>query len=102
LFGTNGWEIVEELPDVNKPAILKEGFGTLAWQYVPELADVDEIELVGLCTDICVMSNAIILKALYREKKISVNLDCTAATSKEAFDASITIFKSCQIELIGG
>jgi hypothetical protein len=48
------------------------------------------------------MSNAIILKAMYPETKVSVNLNCTAATSDDAFKASIEIFKSCQVDLIGG
>ena len=67
-----------------------------------EIMNADEIEIVGLVTNICVMSNALMLKALRPEAKISVNLNCTAATSDEAFKASIEIFKSCQVELIGG
>ncbi len=102
IAGTEGWDIADGLYVEGCNVILKPSFGSLAWDKVVELNNADEIELLGLCTDICVMSNAIILKAMYPETKVSVNLDCTAATSDTAFKASIEIFKSCQVELIGG
>mgnify|MGYP003302883855 FL=1 len=98
VFQTPGWEIVNDAYVKGTPIILKETFGTFSWKALYDIAD--EIELVGLCTDICVLSNAIILKAQFPEKRIVVNLNCTAATTPEAFNASLEIFKSCQIETI--
>ena len=98
--GTEGWEIPSDIYVEGCKVILKPAFGFINWTSVSELADADEIELVGLCTDICVMSNAIILKALYPETKVAVKKNCTAATSDTAYNASMTIFNSCQVDLI--
>ena len=58
-----------------------------------------EIELVGLCTDICVISNAILLRAMFPNTKISVSSSCCAGTSKERHNASLEVMKSCQIDV---
>ena len=100
--GTDGWMIPSDIYVEGCKVICKPTFGFLNWASVEEIMNADEIEIVGLVTNICVMSNALMLKALRPEAKISVNLNCTAATSDDAFKASIEIFKSCQIELIGG
>lgn len=59
-----------------------------------------EYQLVGLCTDICVISNALLLKAFWPELKISVDSRCCAGTTKEAHDAALTVMQSCQIEVL--
>lgn len=100
--GTDGWMIPTDIYVEGCKVICKPTFGFLNWQSVEEIMNADEIEIVGLVTNICVVSNAIIIKALRPEAKVSVNLNCTAATSDDAFKASVEIFKSCQIELIGG
>jgi nicotinamidase-related amidase len=102
IAGTKGWEIPSDIYVEGCKVILKPTFGFLNWSSVEEIMNADEIEIIGLVTNICVMSNAIMLKALRPEIKISVNLNCTAATSKEAFDASVQILNSCQVETIGG
>lgn len=58
-----------------------------------------EIELVGLCTDICVVSNAILLRAMFPNTRISVSSSCCAGTSKERHNASLEVMKSCQIDV---
>ena len=58
-----------------------------------------EIELVGLCTDICVVSNAILLRAMFPNTEISVASSCCAGTSKERHNASLEVMKSCQINV---
>lgn len=98
--GTEGWEIPSDIYIEGCKVILKPTFGFINWMSVQELADADEIELIGLCTDICVMANSMIIKALYPETKVSVKKDCTAATSDAAYDASMKIFTSCQVDLI--
>lgn len=58
------------------------------------------IEIVGLCTDICVVSNALILRAKFPNAKIICDASCCGGTSKEAHDAALTVMKSCQIDVI--
>ena len=79
---TAGWEICDELkPYVNK-VIDKITFGSVD---LPEIIksygeEIEEIELCGLCTDICVISNAMILKASFPETKIIIDSKCCAST----------------------
>ena len=61
----------------------------------------ESIELVGLCTDICVVSNALILKALYPEVEITVDASCCAGVTPESHKAALTTMKMCQINVIG-
>lgn len=76
-------------------------FGSTA---LPELIrghNYDYIELVGLCTDICVISNALLLKANYPEMDIAVDASCCAGTTPENHKAAIQVMKMCQIDIIG-
>ena len=59
-----------------------------------------EIEIIGLCTDICVVSNALILKAKFPEVNIIVDALCCAGVTKESHNAALTTMKMCQIEVI--
>ena len=61
----------------------------------------DEVELIGLCTDICVVSNALIIKALFPENKVSVDASCCAGVTPETHQAALTTMKMCQIEVFG-
>ena len=58
------------------------------------------IELIGLCTDICVVSNALIIKALFPEIRVSVDSSCCAGVTPESHEAALTTMKMCQIEVI--
>jgi nicotinamidase-related amidase len=60
---------------------------------------IDEIEIVGLVSSICVISNALILKAALPETKVSVPRDCTAGISKEDNDAAFIVMKCCQLSV---
>ena len=62
--------------------------------------DIDEIELLGLCTDICVISNAMILKASFPEVKIVVNGKLSAGVTKESHQNALNAMKAVQIEII--
>lgn len=93
---TEGWEIadgiyVEGCDIVNKPS-----FGYTGWKDY----DFEEVELVGLCTDICVVSNALVLKALFPEIKISVDAKCCAGVTPQSHDAALTTMNMCQIEVL--
>ena len=79
----------------------KYTFGYTDWkQRLPEESEIDSIEVVGLCTDICVVSNALILRALYPGTPITVDASCCAGTSKDAHNAALTVMRSCQIDII--
>ena len=58
-----------------------------------------EIELVGLCTDICVVSNALLLKAVMPEISISVDASCCAGVTPESHEAALTTMRMCQIQV---
>lgn len=95
--GTEGWEIPEELKIADAIYVNKPTFGYLNW------ADykLEEVELVGLCTDICVVSNALIIKALYPEIRVAVDAGCCAGVTPESHNAALTTMKMCQVEVIG-
>lgn len=60
----------------------------------------EEIELIGLCTDICVISNAFILKAAFPEVPITVKADCCAGVSPESHETALASMRTCQVEII--
>ena len=69
--------------------------------YVATLNGLEEIELVGLCTGICVISNAFILKAKLPEVKISVDASCCACVTPESHKTALAAMKLCQINVTG-
>lgn len=79
----------------------KETFGSIAIPKRINSRCYDRIELVGLCTDICVISNALILKAYYPETDIAVDVSCCAGSTPENHKAAIKVLKACQIDIIG-
>lgn len=87
----------------NKPftIINKYTFGsTVLPEFIRHLG-YDYIELVGLCTDICVVSNALLLKAHFPETDIVVDASCCAGVTPESHIAALTTMKMCQINIIG-
>ena len=58
------------------------------------------IELIGLCTDICVVSNALLLKAFLPEVPLSVDSVCCAGVTKEKHEAALETLRSCQVEVL--
>ena len=106
--GTEGWELNDNvknaLLDRKYTEVEKLTFGSVD---LPELigkAAKDEeftVELVGLCTDICVVSNALILKANYPECEIAVDASCCAGVTPNSHEAALTTMKMCQIKVIG-
>lgn len=96
--GTYGWIIADEVNYPEYKHINKKTFGYTLWDYED---DFEEIEIVGLCTDICVVSNALILKAFYPEINITVDASCCAGVTPESHKAALTTMKMCQINVIG-
>lgn len=113
--GSWGWQIVDELKEFEASQlhmpICKLRFGDnslfekIGHRLFPNWrlshGPIEEIELIGFCTDICVVSNALILKASVDDDTIiSCDASCCAGTSIEAHNAALTVLKSCQVEVI--
>ncbi len=103
---TAGWLMNEKvwkaLARKNYKLIEKNTFGSvdLAEEIQKIKGDEEiEIELVGLCTDICVVSNALLLKAYFPESTITVHADCCAGVTPESHEAALTTMRMCQIEV---
>lgn len=62
---------------------------------------LEEIEITGLCTDICVISNAIILKSTFPEANVIVDASCCAGVMPESHKRALEAMKMCQIDIIG-
>ena len=102
--GTAGWELNAEIAAlIPKDHIFDKGTfaSTELAAAVKERAAREsvELELIGLCTDICVVSNALLLKALLPEVKISVDSACCAGVTPEKHAAALETLRSCQIQL---
>ena len=101
--GTCGWEICDELKPFVKTVVDKITFGSVD---LPKLIkdygdDIEEIELCGLCTDICVISNAIVLKTAFPETRVVVDGNCSAGVTMESHKTALNAMKSVQIEVNG-
>lgn len=97
---TNGWNITEKLAPYANWTVKKPTFGSTKLVEIIEAEDFEEIELCGLCTDICVVSNALLLKAHFPEAKISVHKNLCAGVTPESHEAAITTMQMCQINII--
>lgn len=98
---TSGWQIDPSLDTANATLLDKPSFGSLAladWvkEHYPQ---VQEIELIGLCTDICVLSNAVILKAAFPEVTISVDSSACAGVTPASHRNALAAMKMCQIQV---
>ena len=99
--GTWGWLVVDELNYPEYYHINKPTFGYKHWDYEFDINDnVKEIELVGTCTDICIISNALILKAEHPHIDIVVDASCCAGLTPEKHRAALEVMESCQIKVI--
>ena len=98
---TDGWQICPELLPYAENVIDKVTFGSVDLPHIiAKSGDVESIELCGLCTDICVISNAMILKASFPEVKISVDSSCCAGVTQESHNNAVLAMKMTQIEII--
>ena len=104
--GTDGWKLNSEVEKAleGKDFIIveKPTFGSLKLvEMLREYVDCDvEIELVGLCTDICVVSIDLLLKASFYETTIYVDEGACARVSPEVHNAALSTMKSCHINVI--
>jgi len=106
---TEGWMIRKEVAEAvdskaNKLIINKGTFGSndlvnVMKKYNSE-NPIDSITLIGLCTDICVVNNALLLKPAFPEVEMRVIAECCAGVTPASHDAALTTMKMCQIEII--
>jgi len=108
--GTPGWElnaqVAAALPEgtriVDKPTFGSTELAEIVGRYVAQVGQEDvQVELVGLCTDICVVSNALLLKASFCEMPMSVDARCCAGVTPEKHAAALETMASCQIRVTG-
>ena len=103
--GTEGWELIDRLKNyarLHESVIYdKPSFGNIYMasdiKSLSKLNNIESIELIGLDTDICVISNALIIKASVPELPVYVDPSCCAGSTRERHDEAIDIMKSCQI-----
>ena len=108
IIGTHGWEITEKLDTKNVKIIDKPTFGSKElvkyinkYLYRNNIKEEGlEVELVGLCTDICVVNNALLLKVNFLETPITVDASCCAGVTPYKHKCALETMKSCQINVI--
>ena len=103
--GTDGWEIIPELKvlceEKNCKCYDKPTFGSTALaadlKNMYEAGELESVELVGICTDICVVSNALMIKAFMPELPVALDSACCAGVTPEKHEAALETMRSCQI-----
>lgn len=100
--GTSGWELYGEVSKLrgNSPLIEKPSFGSVELLHRLEENPFDEVELAGVVTNICVISNAAIIKAALPEADICVNTRLTASNDSELHQKALEVMESFHIRLI--
>lgn len=100
--GTAGWQLIPELRDLaeGRKIFNKGTFGSIQLAHYAAASSFDAIELIGLCTDICVISNAMILKAALPEVPVSVCAECCAGVTPESHNNALAAMKMCQIGIV--
>lgn len=94
--GTKGWEIAEGLYVEGCKIIDKPNFGWPNWK--DEV--LEDVELIGLCTDICVVSNALIIKATFPDANVKVDSSCCAGVTVATHEAALKTMAMCQIDIL--
>ena len=104
VHGTHGWQIADGLYVPNAPLVCKTTFGL--WdigQRLDGLANgewIESIEIIGLCTSICVISNAMLIKSWFENTPIMVDSSCCACVTPESHENALNAMKMCQIDVI--
>lgn len=110
--GTEGWEIIPQLQEyaahpIDKPTFGSRELGALLKARDEDLCKqgkpgVEKVTLIGVCTDICVLSNALLVKAFLPEAEIVVEADRCAGVTPEAHRMALAAMEPCQITVING
>ena len=104
--GTDGWQLHPDIAAlISRKPIDKPTFGSTELAKLLEKCHsdhtIDSITLVGLCTDICVISNALLLKAVLPEVPIFVDASCWAGVTPESHENALRAMEMCQITVVG-
>ena len=94
--GTKGWQIADGLYIDGCRIVDKPNFGRPHWAE----ETLEDVELIGLCTDICVVSNALIIKATFPEADVKVDAACCAGVTPESHAAALQTMAMCQIDIL--
>ena len=97
--GTWGWQIVDQLLPYVVNVIDKPTFGSVDLANFVAKGKYDQVTLVGLCTDICVISNAMLIKAYCLETKVKVVSNCCAGVTPTSHNNALDAMKMCQITI---
>ena len=103
--GSDGWKISSALP-VSDDAVIfdKPTFGSkelgLYLENLAKETPIEEVEVIGLCTDICVISNALLIKAFLPEVRITVDSACCAGVTPKSHENALEAMKCCQVNVI--
>lgn len=101
--GTEGWEINNELERLRTPEMKvfdKPTFGSVELaQYLKLNKELESVTLIGLCTDICVISNAMLIKAFLPEVEVVVDAKCCAGVTPKTHENALEAMKMCQINV---
>ena len=102
LRGSDGWQFPAELQDLSVGSSIfeKGSFGSLELaEYVRSLSP-DAIEVIGLCTDICVITNVLSAKCALPELPISVDSACCAGVTPQSHENALSAMRTCQINIL--
>lgn len=104
---TNGWQLnpqIEDALDASAYTALKETFGAASLTKILNSAQkfysIERIELIGLCTDICVLSNAVVAKTLVPNAHVVVDAACCAGVTPESHDTALNAMRAIQVEVV--
>ena len=100
IHGTSGWQICRELQPFARDVVDKLSFGSIALpRLLAQNGTPEEITLCGLCTDICVISNAMILKSAFPETPVYIEASCCAGVTPESHETALNAMRAVQIEV---
>ena len=100
--GTDGWQLDKAIEPLalGRRIFEKPTFGSVELAEFVANSDYTDITLIGLCTDICVLSNAMLIKAFLPEVKVSVIESCCAGVTPESHNTALSTMRMCQINII--
>ncbi len=98
--GTSGWELCGELAGIVGRRFEKGTFGSLECMEYAAKGAYASVELIGLCTDICVISNAMLIKAAMPQTTVQVRKDCCAGVTRESHENALKAMAMCQIDIV--
>ncbi len=103
---TEGWQISEQVSRAcgeEAKIFDKPAFGSVELaEYLKKMTDLKSVTLIGLCTDICVISNALVIKAFLPEVTVRVKADCCAGVTPQSHKNALEAMKMCQVEIVDG